>query len=120
MKDEIKVGEYIRTEEGTIVKIEDEEFDLLFSFFEPNILYKHWVSKTDCKLEKIKNHSFNIIDLLEEDDYVNGYMVLKVNREYITLEVYDPYNPHKLWKLRNEEIESVVTKEMFKLVEYEV
>ena len=62
MDKDIKVGEYIRTKQGEIYIITDlEDYGL----------------KIDEFYNQIKNHSFNIIDLIEEGDYVNGEPVEK-------------------------------------------
>lgn len=56
---EIEVGEYIRTKNGLIFKATE-----------------YWLSELTKEIkEGIKSHSKNIIDLIEEGDYVNGYKV---------------------------------------------
>lgn len=73
--EEIKVGEYVRTKDGIIDKI--------FKFDE--ILNEYWCekglvidpeNKIGTHLKDIVNHSFNIKELIEEGDYVNGQRVL--------------------------------------------
>ena len=109
--EEIKVEEYVRTKTGNIDKV-----DALYGMIENTVhLEKH-------KWQDIKNivkHSPNIIDLIEEGDYVNGYYVEKV---------WEQVNYRMAIDLRgstlglNDEncIKSIVTKEMFNQVKYEV
>lgn len=81
--EEIKLGEYIRTNSGTIAKLKRIEFDkvdkdLKWYFYdkkEPDInIIKEWCINKPY----IVKHSLNIIDLIEEGDYVNGTEVVTV------------------------------------------
>ena len=102
---EIQVGEYVRTKDGYIGKIDRAE---------------------GYDFTSIKSHSFNIIDLIEVGDYVNGILAVK-----ITVGILD--NGKKwiyIWRdkdnvlpaiaLREETIKTIVTKEQFKSMEYKV
>ena len=71
--EELKEGMYIRTLLGNIYKIQDEEFEIKQSAFTGDILYKK-----NNEFETITKASYNIIDLIEEGDYVNGYKVLEI------------------------------------------
>lgn len=59
--DEIKVGEYVRTKKGKIFKYGKGRAYL-------------------GKDNEIVNHSFNIKDLIEEGDIVNGQRVLYIEK----------------------------------------
>lgn len=119
---EIKVGEYIRTKQGEIAKIIDT------NIFDKTI-YKD-VQGAKYYLEDITKHSPNIIDLIEVGDYVNGDKINCVENEYYNLtldEVLPLETPNLI--VGNEEgiltidindIKSIVTKEQFKSVMYEV
>lgn len=61
--EEIKDNEYIRTNRGTIAKIEDTEFDIKTNSF-GQILYEIFV-EGNRYYEVILKHSPNIIDLVE-------------------------------------------------------
>ena len=71
--EEIKVGEFVRTKTGNItkiIKVKDtviwtDEFMDVFARYNEGIIEKKDISK----------HSFNIIDLIEVGDYVNGKLV---------------------------------------------
>ena len=100
--DEIKVGEYVRTKSGTIIKVT-----------KTNIVGKYYYLAIQ-ENRKIVKHSSNIIDLIEVGDYVNGEYVSKVTENYITIGRIT-YGINDL-----KGINSIVTKEMFKSVEYKI
>ena len=72
--EEIKVGEYIRTPYGTIEKVEEIVSDDLYRnvITENNGYTLEWLKYLKTK------HSPNIIDLIEEGDYVNGMKVQEI------------------------------------------
>ena len=120
--EELKEGMYIRTLLGNIYKIQDEEFEIKQSAFTGDILYKK-----NNEFETITKASYNIIDLIEEGDYVNGYKVYEVDKvcHRITLNGSDDGNEFRLTYLRpslgkNMGIKSIVTKEQFDSMKYEV
>lgn len=64
--DEIKVGEYVRTKNGKIAKVINNNYYISeYLGCEKGIVDK----------ENILKHSSNIIDLIEEGDFVNGVLV---------------------------------------------
>lgn len=56
----------------------------------------------------------NLIDLIEVGDYVNGYRVTYVYPNLIKVDSTD------IWEIHPHDIKSIVTKEMFDSVKYEV
>ena len=116
---EIQVGEYVRTKEGLIRKI------LQSDYIEEYKAYRYKVDK-DVSIKfniiwqrDIRKHSFNIIDLIEVGDYVNGLDINFIDRD--KREVYhDAHDILDTWCFRNNEIQTIVTKERFKAMEYEV
>lgn len=63
--------------------------------------------------------SFNIIDLIKEGDYVNGFPVSKTSEYIGTYEKYiELYGSCFDWK--NEDIKSVITHEQMKQMAYKV
>ena len=102
---DIKIGEYVRDTEGEIYKAD-------------KIFLNH------ANVE-VKKHSFNIIDLIEEDDYVNRLEIEKI----IEPTQYTNYKKtlycsesEGLYKgvFFNNDIKSVVTHEQMEAMEYEV
>lgn len=124
MESKIQVGEYIRTYDGIIGKIlEDEDIAENGVYIDTTFLDDYVDETNFVKYEDIKKHSFNIIDLIEEGDYVNGVYIEGIgirgyNDKYLeTLELDGEY---KYINIFPSEIHSIVTKEQFKSVEYEV
>ena len=122
----LRPGMYIRTRDGYIRCI----IDIIF----PRSKNPEWFLYLDgkpfdtCGLAEIgKNiakYSFNLIDLVEEEDFVNGYKVLEVTDEYIKLDKLVYFND-KLENVRilkvessNNFIHSIVTKERFERAKY--
>ena len=120
----IKNGEYIRTKDGYIGKIENFiSNDPCFHnmpYYEIDILYKH----TSCYpsfviyQDVIKKHSFEIIDLIKVGDYVNGKKVAHICDGFIIFKnvgsaVYS-------LTIHKDEINSILTKEMFEKMEYKI
>lgn len=69
-----------------------------------------------ANIEDVVKSSPNIIDLIEVGDYVNGGQVRETEKDYIRIS-----GGGYIWQfLKKEEIKSIVTKEQFKNIEYEV
>ena len=115
---EIKVGEYVRNINGALGKITKVVDETIFYVqFYDNL---EW--KTDLEECPITKHSFNIIDLIEVGDYVNGYKVLDIAQQPVRalyLEDISQQNSALIPRL-NDYIKSVVTKEQFEESEYKV
>ena len=120
----MKVGDYIRVDNGCICKvldytdISDNDF-YVNTDSEYNVIYKSWIVKS----------SPNIIDLIEEGDYVNGLRVEKNKyRELYTSYVYyggdigKQREVYTTWlkDYKEDEIISIVTKEQFERMEYKI
>lgn len=119
MKLELKENMYVRTKKG-IAKIIDR-------ILEPDHYYfKMWV--TDKFLEinddteyisevDVIKPSYNIIDILEVGDYVNGVEVINIDDEWITMS--DMQVPI-LKSIANGMIKSVITYEQMEQIAYKV
>lgn len=111
---EIEVGEYVRTKMGTIGKFKYYGDD------KENIYFKN-DRGTTCVYEKeIVKHSKNIIDLIEEGDYVNGVKILEVRRTDKDTLLMTNYVPQDFIMGTKGCVNSIVTKEMFASAEYRV
>lgn len=62
--------------------------------------------------EQIAKHSYNIIDLIEVGDYVNGELVASVDEKSVEI--------GEGWHVKPEDIKSIVTHESFNSIKYEV
>ena len=110
----LKVGMCVRTKDGFIDKVINDYKD---SCNNPNCNCKH----VSCEHnyydeENIIKASYNLIDLIELGDYVNGLPVAhnakKNGGNIVIVSNGSPYN--------EEDIKSIVTKEQFAFVKYEV
>lgn len=121
--EDISVGDYVRTKDGFIYKIEDGE-----EFYEDSIdvgigvipdIDGIWVDKGHfCYVERrnIVKHSMLISEVVEVGDYVNGKLIHKIDKGPNYCYLY--YGNSKTFV--NYQIKSIVTKEQFKSVSYEV
>ena len=103
----LEIGEYVRTEIGTIgkvVRINEIYFTIENNRGEIDVLY-----------EGNQRHSKNIIDLIEVGDYVNGKEIHEIDENRKRLYSYekDDYNI-----ILNRDIQRVVTKQQFSNIEY--
>ena len=116
---ELNIGDYVRTEEGIkkIVKYDyDERLENGHGLWFENENYG--ISYTDEEIKELKP-SPNIIDLIEEGDYVNGHKVLEVNSSNVSIESNAIEN--EIWEeIEDYEIKSIVTKEQFESMEYKI
>lgn len=111
----IEVGEYVRTKDGIIDEVIIEYNGKCNN---PNCNMKHISCKCNYYDEKdIVKHSKNIIDLIEVGDYVNGD---KVDETRISCFDSIIFVNNYAKELHNEEIKSVVTKEQFNSIKYEI
>ena len=114
----LREGMYVRTKEGKI-------FDCYVSEQMEKPIYYPKSSKTNGYIdyEEVYKKSKCIIDLIEVGDYVNGYLVTFVYRpdgnEVFGIELEkNILQGHIISK--SEQIKSIVTKEQFENMKYEV
>jgi len=124
----LKEGMYVRTKQGYIAKFKkyDEIFNILR--FETPIFLRSWMPCDYMQKDRFMNWyfskaSYNIIDLIEVGDYVNGKKVIKVNIDYIfdySEEIKIVYFNEEDYIYSSEDIKSIVTKEQFESMSYKV
>jgi hypothetical protein len=122
----LEVGMYVRTDDGYMNKIKKvNQFNVL--------VYGRDLFGEELNIpnNEIKKASYNIIDILEVGDYVNGYKVEKVNNNLSehkgicnSLDTYlwgindlDEFEKIVIFEI---DIKSVVTKEQFEQMTYKV
>ena len=106
MNKELNIGDYVRTKEFGIQKIE------WFDNGEP-ILENGFTALQSSGYES----DTNIIRLLKKGDYINGYPIqFTLNDKEV---VYNENHPNTLNCLA-EDIKSIVTKEQFEAMKYEI
>lgn len=118
MNKEISVGEYIKTKGGHIRKVKEIEK------FNEDYIYVLDKEVSNCNYifaDYIKDQSPNIIDLIEVGDYVNGHKVSAVDTLYNTKKkflILDVDSDSEC--AYEEEIKTILTKEQFEKITYEV
>ncbi len=103
-------GMYARTTNGILGIIVNANSDELINGPEIEVNERIYCVERDS----IKDIKENIIDLIEVGDYVNGKYVYKITAGCIYFKGYAHENKSILW------IQSIVTKEQFKSIEYKV
>ena len=99
--DEISIGEYVRTDKGIITKAQEHFIDGLLN--------------GKSIFGKAVKHSKNIIDLIQEGDYVNGVRILDITGDYIHTAEWDCCRERLRKKLK-----SIITKEQIKQIEFRI
>ena len=113
VRDNLKPNDYFRTFDGQIFK------SMNVSPIKGNKIYYLNGDYTWVDVLAVDNFSDNLIDLIEVGDYVNGLIVTRIcidgetNKKYLNL-----YGSISEWE--NEDIKSIVTKEQFESIKYEV
>lgn len=130
MENKIEIGEYIRTTEdgiiGKVKRIELDEIDKSLKWYvfdkkryDMNIIDEIYINKP-----YIKKHSFNIIDLIEVGDILkyrlNNFSNIDVVIRVTEGRTLKEYLSVKGYSLNQIKILSLITKEQFESMEYEV
>lgn len=123
---ELRENMYVRTKDGIIAKVDYIEDNTII--FDKD-LYRTYGDSINFlekdNLERIVKASYNIIDILEVGDYVNGYKVSAiynpngdkiVNITLIMEYGYETINTY----IDDYSINSIVTKEQFEQMAYKV
>lgn len=116
---ELKEGMYVRTKDGNIFECSVGE-----QMGKPIYYPKNSKTNGFIDYDEICNSSKDLIDLIEEGDYVNECLVIE--KPYCYHDVYFvSINSRESWgwgigEMPITEIKSIVTKEMFDSVKYEV
>lgn len=121
---ELKENMYVRTEEGKIFKTDG---DLIYLSNDKTILHK-LITRIphDTISYKVVKASYNIIDILEVGDYVNGMEVTRISGtryDKNDLHCYCEHNGNENWQqvmIPVKNIKSIVTKEQFEEMSYKV
>lgn len=102
---ELKEGMYVRTDNGIGKYIGYNEMEF-------------WDGKGKATYrEFLREPSYNIIDLIEVGDYVNGYKLLYQDSHY---SYFDTDTCDWIYIKKDEQIKSILTKEMFESMSYKV
>lgn len=130
---ELKPNMYVRTKMGKIAQLQEiqNEDNRIFYWFDERVLnddmpedefayYEQEEYLKEIKKQIIKA-SHNIIDLIEEGDYVNGLQIIEVPYMENGKIIYKLHCGNNLLVCNeNYKVKSIVTKEMFANAEYKV
>lgn len=110
---ELKEGMYVRTLDGIskVVEVRDSNTVSRFVNEDRNIYFMN---------EIIGTPSFDIIDLVQKGDYVNGYYVTTGNQNVGSIYIAEIDGLGLKKKLYNKDIQSIVTKEQFEEISYKI
>lgn len=116
----LEVGMYCKTKDGIITKVDDIDDDTIY--FDKDI-YRIYSAGIDFlekdNLERIKKASFNIIDLIEVGDYINGRKVVSKWQEPDWYDYFIKLDGEKtIPTIRN--IKTIVTREQFESMSYRI
>ena len=115
MEEEIEVGEWIRSKDGFIGKVQKINYDNMeksnyYICEKDNVMASNY-------LENIAKHSKQLIDLIEVGDIVNGYRVENVINEgpcpsgkCVDIDSSKDSSECTLWE---EDIKTILTKEQY-------
>lgn len=108
----LEVGMYVRTKRGQIGKITTIGKDNIAIEF--NEMWQDIILK-----ENIIKASFDVIDLIEVGDYVNGSKVISIKTDENNIKwVYT--NNENAYGYKNDEIRNIVTREQFEELSFKV
>lgn len=109
----LEQGMYVRTTTGEIHKIK--------SISDNYAEYENGFGVPLDLGEFIKKASYNIIDLIEVGDYVNGYQVYYCGFcDEDSTGLYINEHHARVWLNKTSQIKTIVTKEQFESMEYKV
>ena len=102
----IEVGEYVRTNTGKFDKVINN------NYYMPQYIE---CEKSIVNKENIAKHSKNIIDLLQEGDFANGYKIIRINYKdkWIVIQNINKFGENGKKVLLENEIETILTKEQY-------
>lgn len=111
---ELKEGMYVRTKKGIGRVTEYTKHESWGYIVKVLGQYSCYTHTSNGELSDVIKASDNPIDLIELGDYVNGYRVTYVYPNLIKVDSTD------IWEIHPHDIKSIVTKEQFSSMKYEV
>lgn len=112
----VETGEYLRLANGYIYKYENNDYEWIYEE-DGKLVYGNGANEYEWE-DDIKAHSFDIKDLIEVGDYVNGLKVIDIVENDIYISDY--YAESYIGVVKVKDIKSIVTKENFSSMEYKV
>lgn len=110
----IEVGEYVRTDNGYIIKIDENTNIFNLGYKEQYVDMETTIYGFTCE-EEIVKHSKQLIDLIEVGDYVNGHRVVNEiwgeDDNNLYLEIEGGFN--KSQYIGEKDIQTILTEESY-------
>ena len=122
MKLDLRENMYVRTKDGIIAKVDYIDDNTIF--FDKD-LYRTYGDGIDFlekdNLERIVKASYNIIDILEKGDYVNGCYIQEIKslKDNVMVCMLDS-DYEFVSTITNKDIKSVVTHEQMEQISYRI
>ena len=118
----LEVGQFVRTKDGYISQY--KYYDTINAYME-KLLCIPLSNGTFANIENIKKFSYNIIDLIEAGDYINGQEVYYDEElDFLYVQSFDGdgefYKESITKKSFINNIKSIVTKEKFEQISYKI
>ena len=113
----LEVGQFVRTKDGYISQY--KYYDTTNAYME-KLLCIPLSNGTFANIEDIVKASYNIIDLIEEGDYVNGYPIYEIveYEDDTRAIVIGDDNKSIIWK--KQDVKTVITHEQMEQMAYKV
>lgn len=113
MEDKIEVNDYVRTKDGYIIRVDENTNIFNLGYKEQYVDMETTRYGFTCE-EEIVKHSKQPIDLINKDDYVNGYKVIKLKDGFAdgTMEIVLSNNTI-IYRHHSEDIKTILTKESY-------
>ena len=111
----LEVGQFVRTKDGYISQY--KYYDTTNAYME-KLLCIPLSNGTFANIEDIVKASYNIIDILEVGDYVNGCKAIDIVENDIYISNF--YAESYIGMVKVKDIKSIVTKEQFEQMAYKV
>ena len=113
----LEVGMYVRYEYENVIYIGKINFISETMGFEEKLMFSVDNCIEEIYKENIIKASFNIIDLIEVGDYVNGSKVISIKTDENNIKwIYT--NNENAYGYKNDEIRNIVTREQFEQMSY--
>ena len=119
---ELKEGMYVRTQKGIGKVVEHKKHESWGYLVKIIGQYSCYTHTSNGELTDVIKASYNPIDLIEEGDYVNGYKVVEIIKDFKVIVDKSELNTNDgnyyLKSFTNNQIKDIVTKEQFETMKY--
>lgn len=111
MNNNIEIGEYVRTKDGYIIKVDENTNIFNLGYKEQYVDMETTKYGFTCEQEIVK-HSKQLIDLIEVGDFVNEMEILHIEDNKLYVEWNNEFEEFTGF-LENKDIKTILTKEQY-------